>query len=74
MQALAICQFLQFFCLHLLIIYLTSYSSTYKVLLGMDNSSDTVLAKKVAIRLEIICRFDRRSSHLSILGNENYTI
>ena len=32
MPALAICQFIQSFCAHQVIIYLTSYSSIYKVL------------------------------------------
>ena len=35
----------------------------------MDNSSDTVLAKKVALHLEIICRFDLSGRHLYLLRN-----
>ena len=46
MPTLATCQFIQSFCLHV-IIYLTSYSSINKVLLVMDNSSNTVFTKKL---------------------------
>ena len=42
----AICQLMQSFCLHRVIIHLTSYIFYIKFYLGMDNSSDTVLAKK----------------------------
>ena len=37
----------------------------------MDNSSDTVLTKKVALHLEIICRFGLSSRHLYLLCNNN---
>ena len=37
----------------------------------MDNSSNTVLTKRVALRLEIICRFSPSSRHLYLLRNKN---
>ena len=37
----------------------------------MDNSSDTVLTKRVAHRLEIICRFGPSGRHLHLLHNKN---
>ena len=37
----------------------------------MDNCSDTVLTKKIAGRLKIVCRFGRSGSHVH---NKNYTI
>ena len=37
----------------------------------MDNSSDTVLTKRVVPRLEIICRFDHSGSYLLLLHNKN---
>ena len=37
----------------------------------MDNSSDTVLTKRVALRLEIFCRFGPSGHHLYLLHNKN---
>ena len=37
----------------------------------MDNSSDIVLTKRVALRLEIICRFGPSGRHLYLLHNKN---
>ena len=40
----------------------------------MDNSSDTVLTKKVAAHFKIICHLDHSSSHFLTLHDKNYTI
>ena len=37
----------------------------------MDNSSDIVLKKRVALRLEIICCFGPSGRHLYLLHNKN---
>ena len=37
----------------------------------MDNSSNTVLPKKVALYLEIICHFGPSGRHLYLLHNKN---
>ena len=37
----------------------------------MDNSSNTVLTKRVALCLKIICRFGPSGRHLYLLRNEN---
>ena len=37
----------------------------------MDNSSDTVLTKRVVLRLEIICHFGPSGHHLYLLRNKN---
>ena len=37
----------------------------------MDNSSNTVLPKKVALHLEIICHFGPSGRHLYLLRNKN---
>ena len=37
----------------------------------MDKSSDTVLTKRVPLRLEIICRFGPFGRHLYLLRNKN---
>ena len=37
----------------------------------MDNSSDTVPTKKVALRLEIICRFGPSGCHFYLIRNKN---
>ena len=36
----------------------------------MDNSSNTVLTKRVAARLNIICCFNHSGSHLFVLHNK----
>ena len=37
----------------------------------MNNSSDTVLTKKIALRHEIICRFGQSGRHFYLLRNKN---